>query len=170
MEPGPLIITGSKDLVWVTFVAMFVANLCIFGLGYIETKTTVHLLRIPFQLFAPAILLLSTIGAYALRNLLVDVWVMFGAGIAGYLLRRTGYSMAGIILGVILGDLGEAAFVKSMQLMHYAPLGFFTRPVAAVLLLGGLATVAINLVRPPRFTTEVAPGAAGDRDAAGEPG
>jgi putative tricarboxylic transport membrane protein len=156
MEPGPLIIANSKELVWVTFVAMFLANLCIFLLGFVETKTTVHLLRIPFRLFAPAILLLSTIGAYALRNLIVDVWVMFGAGVLGYLLRRSGYSVAGIVLGVILGDLGEAAFVKSMQIMRYDVLGFFARPVSAVLLLAGLATIVLNLWRPPRFTTELA--------------
>lgn len=160
MEPGPLVLVNGKDLVWVTFVAMFVANLCIFGLGYLETKTTVHLLRIPFRIFAPAILLLSTVGAYALRNLIVDVWVMFGAGILGYLLRRTGYSVAGIVLGVILGDLGEAAFVKSMQLMHYDFFGFFGRPVAAVLLLAGAGTIVLNLLRPPRFTTELSGAAA----------
>jgi len=157
MEPGPLVIANSKDLVWVTFVAMFVANLCIFLLGYLETKTTVQLLRIPFRLFAPAILLLATIGAYALRNLILDVWVMFVAGIVGYLLRRTGYSVAGIVLGVILGDLGEAAFVKSMQIMRYDLFGFFLRPVAATLLIAGLGTIIFNLVRPPRFTTELAP-------------
>lgn len=157
MEPGPLVITSSKDLVWVTFVAMFLANLCIFLLGYLETKTTVHLLRIPFRLFAPVILLLATIGAYALRNLILDVWVMFVAGIAGYLLRRTGYSVAGVVLGVILGDLGEAAFVKSMQLMHYDVLGFFLRPISALLLIAGVGTIIFNLVRPPKFTSELAP-------------
>ncbi len=157
MEPGPLVITTSKDLVWLTFVAMFVANLCIVLLGYLETKTTVHLLRIPFRLFAPGVLLLSTIGAYALRNLMLDVWVMFAAGMLGYGLRRTGYSVVGIVLGVILGGLGEAAFVKSMQLMDYDVLGFLGRPVAAVLLLAGLVTIVVNLTRPPRFTTDAAP-------------
>lgn len=157
MEPGPLILANDKDLVWVTFVAMLLANLCILVLGYVEAKTIVHLLRIPFSIFAPTILLFSIIGAYALRNLMVDVWVMFGAGILGYLLRRSGYSVAGIILGVILGDLGEAAFVKSMQLMHYDVLAFFYRPISAILLLAGIGTIILNLAKPPRFTTEPAP-------------
>jgi putative tricarboxylic transport membrane protein len=148
MEPGPLIMMRAKDLVWVLFVAMFLANLFIFILGYIETKTIVNLLRIPFRVLAPAILILATIGAYALRNSLLDVWVIFMAGIAGYFLRRSGYSIAGIILGVILGNIGEAALVKSMQMLHYNWLGFFGRPVSAILLIAGLLTFFFNMRKP----------------------
>ena len=61
----------------------------------------------------PSSLLIATIGCYALRNLVVDVWVMFIAGIAGYFLRRSGYSMAGIVLGVILGHIGESTPVST---------------------------------------------------------
>ena len=153
MEPGPLIMIRSKELVWVVFVAMLLANLCIFLLGYIETKTIVNLLRIPFRILAPAIMILATIGGYALRNLLVDVWVMFLAGIGGYFLRRSGYSVPGIILGVILGQLGESALVKSMQIMQYHWLGFFGRPVCAVLLIGGLGTILFNVLRPARHVS-----------------
>ncbi|MFQ5995209.1 MAG: tripartite tricarboxylate transporter permease [Acidiferrobacterales bacterium] len=151
MDPGPLVFMTAHDLVWITFAAMFFANLSILLLGFFETKTVVHLLRIPFRVLAPAILLLATIGAYALRNLLVDVWVMYLAGIAGYFLRRSGYSVAGIVLGLILGRLGEAAFVKSMQLMQYNFLGFFERPIAAGLILFGLITIVFNIVRPSKM-------------------
>jgi putative tricarboxylic transport membrane protein len=145
MEPGPLIFVTSKELVWTTFAAMFFANIAILGLGWIQTKTVVHLLVIPFRFLAPAILLLATIGAYALRNLIIDVWVMFLAGIAGYFLRRSGYSVAGIVLGLVLGDIGEAAFVKTMQLTGYSLAAFLARPVCAVLVGLGLLTLVWNL-------------------------
>ena len=134
MEPGPLVLITSKELVWVVFVAMFLANLAILVLGWVETKSTVHLLRIPFGILGPLIVIVSAIGAYALRNLVVDVWVMFAAGIVGYFLRRSGYSMPGIVLGAILGKIGESNFVKSMQMLDYDPLGFTGRPVSLVLL------------------------------------
>lgn len=161
LEPGPLVLVTSRDLVWVTFAAMLMANLSIFVLGYLEARTVVHMLRIPFRLFAPSVLLLSTIGAYALRNLVLDVWVMFAAGILGYLLRRRGYSMASIVLGVVLGDLGEAAFVKSMQLLHYNLLDFVTRPIAAILLASGIVTTVLNLVKPPRLGSVPTPAVGG---------
>ncbi len=147
MEPGPLIFINSKELVWITFSAMFFANLAILGLGWIQTKTVVHLLRVPFRWLAPGILLLATVGAFALRNLLVDVWIMYLAGIVAYFLRKTGYSAAGIVLGLILGKIGESMFIKSMQIMDYDFLGFAERPIAAVLILAGVATMVASAGR-----------------------
>ena len=101
-------------------------------------------------LLAPAILLIATIGCYALRNLVVDVWVMFIAGIAGYFLRRSGYSMAGIVLGVILAHIGESAFVKSAQLFQYDLTEFFTRPICAVLITLALVSLGVSIRRALR--------------------
>ncbi len=145
IEPGPLVLVMSKELVWVVFVAMFFANIAIFGLGWFETKTIVHLLRVPFSILGPTILLISTIGAFAARNLVIDVWVMYVAGIVGYLMRRSGYSMPGIVLGLILGRIGESAFVKTMQMLDYSFLGLFTRPVSATLLVLTILSIIYNL-------------------------
>ncbi|MGI9416340.1 MAG: tripartite tricarboxylate transporter permease [Geminicoccaceae bacterium] len=154
MEPGPLVFITSKELVWIVFAAMFFANIAILGLGYLQTKTVVHLLRIPFHLLAPAILLIATIGAYALRNLTVDIWVMYLAGIAGFLLRRSGYSVAGIVMGLILGKLGESSFTKSMQLLNYEPSALFARPIAAFLLTAAALTLIWNIITAMRRTPD----------------
>ena len=152
MEPGPLVFINSGDLVWVVFAAMFWANLSIFFLGWIQTKTVVHLLRIPFQFLAPAILLLATVGAYAVRGLTVDVVVMFVAGIIAFFLRRSGYSVAGIVLGVILGKIGEQTFAQAMQMMHYDLSAYFQRPISAVLLTFAIITLLANVYRAIRGT------------------
>ena len=157
MEPGPLVFINSKDLVWITFAAMFYANVAILFLGWVQTKTVVHLLRIPFRWLAPGILMLATVGAFALRNLTVDIWVMFIAGVVGYLLRKTGYSAAGIVLGLILGKLGESTFSKSMQLMDYEYTGFLTRPISAVLLISAFAVIVWNIISEIRHTRTAAP-------------
>ncbi len=145
MEPGPLVFLTSSELVWTVFAAMFFANVMILLLGYIQTKTVVHLLRIPFHLLAPGILLIATVGAYGLRNLVIDIWVMYIAGIIGYYLRRSGYSIAGIVLGVILGGLGESAFSRSMQLLDYDVLALFDRPITAGLLIAAILTLMWNV-------------------------
>ncbi len=150
MEPGPLIFINSRDLVWITFAAMFWANVAILFLGWLQTKTVIHILRIPFHWLAPAILLLAVVGSYALRNLIIDVWVMFFAGIIGYFLRRTGYSAPGIVLGLILGSLGESAFAKSMQILDYSILGFLNRPIAATLLIIACVTIISGIYREIR--------------------
>lgn len=150
MEPGPLVFITSSDLVWTVFAAMFFANLLILALGYFQTKVVVHVLRIPFPLLGPAILLIATVGAYALRHLSLDVWVMYIAGIVGYLLRRSGYSVAGVILGLILGGIGESSFTKSMQMLDYNVLLLFTRPITAALVGVALLTIVWRLVEAVR--------------------
>ncbi len=138
MEPGPLVFINSGDLVWVVFAAMFYANLSILLVGYLETKTIINLLRIPFQFLAPMILLLATVGAYAVRGLTIDVIVMFLAGVIGFFLRRSGYSVAGIVLGLILGKIGEQTFAQAMQMLHFEWSGYLDRPIAFGLLVAGL--------------------------------
>ena len=152
MEPGPLVFINSGDLVWVVFAAMFYANISIFFLGWLQTKTVVHLLRIPFQFLSPAILILATVGAYAVRGLVVDIIVMFVAGIAAFFLRRSGYSVAGIVLGVILGKIGEQTFAQAMQMLHYDLGSYLQRPISAVLLVAGVATILVNIYRALRRT------------------
>ena len=126
---------------------MFWASLAILLLGIVESKGIVHLLRIPFQYLAPAILLLATVGAYAVRSLPIDVAVMFGAGALAYFLRRTGYSVAGIVLGIILGKIGEQTFAQAMQMLHYDVTAYLGRPIGLALLIGGAATLLASLYR-----------------------
>jgi len=147
IEAGPLVFINSNDLVWVVFSAMFFANIAIFFLGWLQTKTVVHLLRIPFHLLAPAILLLASIGAYAVRGLTIDIVVMFAAGILAFFLRRSGYSVPGIVLGLILGKIGEQTFAQAMQMLHYDVFAFFLRPYSAILLVAGLLTIAFNFYK-----------------------
>jgi len=150
IEAGPLVFINSNDLVWVVFSAMFFANIAIFFLGWLQTKTVVHLLRIPFHLLAPGILLLATVGAYAVRGLSIDVLVMFAAGLLAFLLRRSGYSIPGIVLGLILGKIGEQTFAQAMQLVHYDVMTLMSRPYAGLLIAGAAATLAMNLYRLAR--------------------
>ena len=150
MEVGPLIMVEAPELVWILFASMFWASLAILVLGMVEAKGIVHLLRIPFSMLAPGILVFSTIGAYALRGNIFDVYIMFAAGVAGYFLRRSDYSVPAIVMGVILGQIGENSMSQALTILDYRFLGFFTEPVSAVFCTLGLATIAWGVVRRAR--------------------
>ncbi|HAA91736.1 MAG TPA: hypothetical protein DCE33_04785 [Rhodospirillaceae bacterium] len=150
MDVGPLIMVEAHDLVWILFSSMFWASLAILVLGMAESKTIVHLLRVPFTLLAPGILVFSTIGAYALRSNIFDVLTMFLAGVAGYFLRKSDYSVAAIVMGVILGKIGENSLAQALTILDFNYLGFFKEPVSAVLVVAGLLTVAWSLIRRAR--------------------
>ena len=104
-------------------------------------RIVVNLLRIPNNYLMPIVFVLATIGAYALRNSTFDVVIMLAAGIAGFFLRRRGYSPASIVLGSILGSLGESALAKSMQLSTYDWTIFFSRPFAAFFMISGIIAI-----------------------------
>lgn len=145
LEPGPLVFYNSPDLIWVVFAAMFYANLSILFVGVLETKTILYLLKIPFQFLAPMILLLASIGAYIGRGLVLDVMVMFLAGIIGFLLRRSGYSIPGIVLGIILGKIGEQNFAQGMQMVHYDIVTYLSRPICSLLIVAGTLTLGVGV-------------------------
>ena len=147
LQPGPLVFYTSPDLIWVVFAAMFYANLSILIIGLVETKTILNLLKIPFQFLAPLILMLATIGAYIGRGLVLDVMVMFIAGILGYILRRTGFSIPGIVLGLILGKIGEQNFAQGMQMVHYDLFTYFSRPICTILIVAGAITLGASMLR-----------------------
>ena len=69
-------------------------------------------------------------GTHETSGLTIDVIVMFVAGAVGFFLRRSGYSVAGIVLGLILGKIGEQTFAQAMQMLHFEWSGFFGRPIA----------------------------------------
>ena len=152
LEPGPMVFYNSPDLIWIVFAAMFYANLSILFIGLIETKTILYLLKIPFQFLAPMILLLSSIGSYIGRGLVLDVMIMFGAGIIGFLLRRSGYSIPGIVLGIILGKIGEQNFAQGMQMVHYDIVEYLSRPICLLLIVAGLLTLLTGVYRALSFS------------------
>ena len=131
---------------------MFYANLSILFIGLLETKSILYLLKIPFQFLAPMILLLASIGSYIGRGLVLDVMVMFISGIMGFLLRRSGYSIPGIVLGIILGKIGEQNFAQGMQMVHYDLLEYLSRPICLLLIVAGSLTLLAGIYKALSFS------------------
>lgn len=150
MEIGPLIMVEAHDLVWVLFASMFWASLAILFLGVVEAKGIVHLLRIPFPVLAPCILVFATIGTYALRASIVDIYVMFAAGVVGFFMRRSDYSIPAVVMGVILGKIGENVFVQGMVMVDYNFFGFFDLGVSGAFMVSGVLTVIYITLRHTR--------------------
>ena len=91
--------------------------------------------------------MLATDGAYISRGLVLDVMVMFLAGIMGYLLRRSGFSIPGIVLGLNLGKIGEQNFAQGMQMVHYDLGEYFSRPICTILIIAGVITLISSIYR-----------------------
>src|SRR6478735_4912889 len=124
LQPGPLLFTEQKDFVWGLIASMYMGNI----VGLIIVLTCVPLfaaiLRIPFSVIAPVILVLCAIGAYTVHNNTFDVVMMLVFGIAGYFMKKCNYPLAPMVLAIVLGDKAEEAFRQSL-LASQGSLGVF---------------------------------------------
>jgi len=122
LQPGPLLFVEQKDFVWGLIASMYLGNV----VGLIVVLTCVPLfasiLRIPFSIVAPVIIVICAIGAYTVHSAMLDVWFMLGFGVIGYLFKKLDYPLAPLVLALVLGDKAEDAFRQSM-LMSQGELG-----------------------------------------------
>jgi 2-dehydropantoate 2-reductase len=116
LQPGPLLFVEQKDFVWGLIASMYLGNL----VGLFVVLTTVPwwaaILRIPFPVIAPVIIVICAIGAYTVHSSIFDVIMMLVFGVLGYLFKKLRYPMAPLVLALVLGDMAESSFRQSMLL------------------------------------------------------
>jgi putative tricarboxylic transport membrane protein len=146
IQPGPLLMTKHPDLFWGTIVSMYIGNIMLVILNLPLIGIWVRILKVPYNVLFPLILIFCFLGVYSLNNNLYEVVIMVCFGVFGYLIRKFDYEGAPFLLGMVLGPMFETAFRQS--LIYGDPLIFFRRPITAVLL-----GVSIFLLITPFFPT-----------------
>jgi putative tricarboxylic transport membrane protein len=138
LQPGPLLFVEQKDFVWGLIASMYLGN--IVGLLVVLTFVPAFaaILRIPFSIIGPAIIVICAIGAYTVHNAMFDVYLMLGFGVLGYLLRKLKYPLAPLVLALVLGDRAEDAFRQSMLLSQGSLTIFVSKPLVATLTIAAL--------------------------------
>src|SRR5262245_4243049 len=148
LQPGPLLFQEQKEFVWGLIASMYLGNIA----GLIVVLTCVPLfaaiLRIPFSIIAPVIIVICAIGAYTVHNSMFDVYLMLVFGAAGYVLRKLDYPLAPMVLALVLGDRAESAFRQAMLISQGDMSIFFSKP-----LVGGMTTLALVLLFWPLIQT-----------------
>ncbi len=141
LQPGPLLFQEQKEFVWGLIASMYLGNIA----GLIVVLTCVPLfaaiLRIPFSIIAPVILVVCAIGAYTVHNNVFDVYLMLVFGVAGYVMRKLEYPLAPLVLALVLGDAAESAFRQAMLMSQGNPSILFANA-----LVGGMTTLALVLL------------------------
>jgi putative tricarboxylic transport membrane protein len=124
LQPGPMLFIEHKEFVWGLIASMYMGNL--FGLIIVLTCVPLFaaILRIPFPIIAPIILVFCAIGAYSVNNNVFDVTMMMVFGVIGYFLKKCNYPLAPLVLAIVLGDKAEEAFRQSL-LASQGSLGIF---------------------------------------------
>ncbi|GGE38204.1 hypothetical protein GCM10007276_14510 [Agaricicola taiwanensis] len=147
IEPGPLLLTNHPDIFWGVIASMLIGNVMLLVLNIPLISIWVSLLRIPYHIFLPMILVLVVIGSYSVRNSMLDVYLLLILSGVGYILRKFDFQLAPMVVGFVLGPLME----KHMREALFMSLGdisvFYTSPIAVGIWIAVLLIVTIGLQR-----------------------
>ncbi len=147
LQPGPLLFVEQKDFVWGLIASMYLGNLA----GLIIVLTCVPffaaILRVPFSIIAPVIIVICAIGAYSVHGAMLDIWLMMLFGVVGYVFKKLDYPLAPLVLALVLGDRAEDSFRQSMLIAQGDMRIFFSNA-----LVGGITALALVMLFWPVVT------------------
>jgi putative tricarboxylic transport membrane protein len=146
LQPGPLLMTQRPDLFWGIVASMYIGNAMLLVLNMPLIGMWVQVLKLPYRILFPLILMFCVVGVFASGNAVFDVFVMVVFGVLGYLMRKFGYEPAPLVLAFVLGPMLENNLRKSLILSHGDFQIFITRPISAACLLLAVAALIAPLL------------------------
>ena len=135
LQPGPLLVTQRPDFFWGVIISMYIGNIMLLILNLPLIPLWVQVLRVPYPVLFPLIVLFCLIGAFSLNNSVFDVFVMIIFGVVGYLMRKFNYEGAPMVMAFVLGPLLEQNLRRSLIISGGSASIFFTHPISAVTLM-----------------------------------
>lgn len=132
VQPGPMIITKHADLFWGTVMSMYLGNIMLLVLNLPLIGLWVQVLRVPYPILSPLILIFCLIGVYSLNYSLVEIGLMIGFGVFGYLARKFQLEMAPLVLAIVIGPMMENNLRLSLVISQGNPMIFLTHPISAI--------------------------------------
>ena len=146
IRPGPLLIQERPDLFWGVITSMYLGNVMLLILNLPLVGLFVQILRVPYPILAPLILLFCLVGAYSTSGQVGDVFIMICFGLLGYLMRKFKFEAAPLVLALILGKQMEESLRQTLGISQGSFAVFITRPISLVLLLATAASLAAPMI------------------------
>lgn len=153
VQPSPTLISTHPELFWGTVASMYVGNLMLLILNVPLIGLWVQILRIPYSMLFPGVLLFGLIGVYIVNTSIAEVWIMIGFGLIGYLMKKADYEFAPLVLAMVIAPIFENAFRQSLILSTGDFSIFATRPLAAFLMAAAIVVLLLQLIPQIRQVT-----------------
>jgi len=141
LQPGPLLFVEQKEFVWGLIASMYLGNIASLILVLTCVPFFAAILRIPFSIIAPVIVVICAVGAFTVNNAMGDIWYMLIFGAVGYAFKKLDYPLAPLVLALVLGDAAESAFRQSMLISQGDMRVFFSNTLVGSIT--GLALLAL---------------------------
>ncbi|MDQ0011818.1 putative tricarboxylic transport membrane protein [Variovorax boronicumulans] len=146
IQPGPQLFTTSAALVWALIASLYIGNVMLLVLNLPMVGLWVKLLKIPKPQLYAGILIFATVGAYGMRQSAFDLFLLYGIGLLGVVMRRFDFPTAPVVVGMILGPLAEAQLRNAMSIGEGSASVFFQRPMSIALVVVVVAVLVLPRV------------------------
>jgi len=146
LQPGPSLLENNRELVWGLIASLYVANVLLVIINLPLVGMWVQLLKVPKGLLTGIMLVFATVGAYSTQGSLGDVLIVWLLGLAAFLLRRFGFPVAPVLLGLVIGPMLEQELRRSLAMASGDLTFFFRRPIALGVFVFGAALIATSVV------------------------
>ena len=146
IQPGPQLFTTSSSLVWALIASLYIGNVMLLVLNLPLVGLWVKLLKIPKAYLYAGILIFATVGVYGMRQSAFDLFLLYGIGVLGVVMRRFDFPTAPVVVGMILGPLAEAQLRNAMSIGEGSAMVFIERPVSLILIV-----VVVGVLVLPRL-------------------
>ncbi len=149
VQPGPMLVKEHPELFWGTVASMYVGNAMLLVLNLPLIGMWVRILKVPYPILFPLILLFCLIGCYSLNNSVTEVIIMVLFGLIGYTFKKFQYEGPPLVLALVLGPMMENSLRQALLMSGGSPVIFFSRPISAALM--GIAILLLVFPLIPKF-------------------
>ncbi len=148
VQPGPFLIAEHPDVFWGVIASMYIGNVILLVLNLPMVGLWVQMLKIPYAILAPTVVLICSVGVYSIKNNVTDVVMMLVFGVMGYVLRKLDFELGPLLLAFVLGGILEKSLSQALLIANGNFAVFVTRPISAAFLALVVATAVVPLFLP----------------------
>jgi putative tricarboxylic transport membrane protein len=148
LQPDPMLFIDNPDFVWGLIASMYTGNIIgvLIVLAFVPFFAAI--LRIPFAILTPLIVVICAVGSYAVHNSMIDIWYMLIFGVIGYVFKKLDYPLAPLVLALVLGDMAENALRQSLIMSQGSLMIFLIRPISGVITAVAIFFFILPLLTP----------------------
>ncbi|MCG2740543.1 MAG: tripartite tricarboxylate transporter permease [Syntrophaceae bacterium] len=145
LQPGPMLFINQPKLMYTIFISMYLANIFMFFAGLGVAKAFANFRKVRYSILGPCIFVLAAVGAFGIRNDVMDLWIMLACGLLGYFFKKFKYPIAPMVIGLVLGPLTETSLRRGLNMTDFDLMPFLWRPIAGPILVIAVGSVLWNL-------------------------
>ncbi|MCM2329065.1 MAG: tripartite tricarboxylate transporter permease [Lysobacter sp.] len=142
LTPGPLLMTEKPEFAWGLIASMYLGNMALLALNIFAIPLFVLMIKLPYRILAPAVILICTIGTYSVNGSMLETWLMFAAGLVGFFMKLYGYSPAALVLALVLGPLAEQSLRQTLTISR-GSFGIFLERPASLWIMGVTVVIVV---------------------------